>query len=371
MEYIPVKYIRAELKNFFDKHQTCTTIPSVCRLLQNDTSLLTTEYCNPFPKNVEALDDTNFQNCFFNSLYPLSKTLEAIAHDDAFSYLGETIFSKQYLFVVFLHENYALQTMHSHDYFEITYVYNGKCKLTFENDTVSLTEGNVCIIAPGTRHEAFVLDDDSFVINLSMTHDAFEAAFAPILLRRDLVSYYIQSILYKENMPNYLFIPAHNSSGRKRCIKHIAYENRRNNYSSFSSCISWLSVFMCDLLNDYQSEIRLYHSTQPSSQEEHLLLLEYIQTNFRTCSLKSTAAQFHYNKSYLSRLIRKLTGFSFIKIITDLKLNLGKELLENTKLTLNEIAEISGYPSGDYFSKAFKRKHGISAREYRQTNTYS
>lgn len=368
MEYIPVKIIRAELKKHYDKHGTCTTIPAVCRHLQRKISdSITTEYHNPFPQNISDLSDEEFMNYFVESLYPLSKTLDAISRDDAFSYMAETIFSKQYLFMVFLHENYALQTMHAHDYFEITYVFRGNCKMTFENDSVSMSAGNICIIPPGTLHEPYVLDDDSFVMNLSMTREAFEAAFAPVFLRKDLISYYVQTILYNENEPNYLYIPSSSSLIMKKAVKQLTYEQRCNGYDSFSTCTSWLSVFISDLFHNYRSEVRVYQNKERSDQTDHLALLEYIQEHFRDITLESMARYFHYNTSYLSRLILKIAGRSFVEIIADLRLKIGRELLENTELTLDQIAEFIGYRSGDYFSKVFKKTSGISAAAYRHS----
>ncbi len=369
--YVPLYVIRNELLSHYERYQKCCSIPSVCQKILHKPELHVTKYYNPFPPTIEALDDNEFMECFFNTLYPLERTLSAIKKNDAHSYLSESLFSKSRLFFVFLHENFALQTFHEHDFFEIVYVYKGYCTLNFKTTTINMTEGNVCIIAPHTFHEPFVLDKDSFVINLSMTAAAFESAFSTVLLRRDLVAAYIQTILYKKDMPNYLFIPSNNSDGMKNAVRHIAYENRNDNYYSFSFCISWLSVFICSTLNNYQSDIQIYNDNKKSSQAERLLLLEYIQNNFRTATLDSVAKYFNYNKSYLSRLIIQLTGETFVDIITKLKLKAGRDLLEDTDFSLEQISEIIGYNSGDYFSKVFKKVYHISAAEYRHNISIS
>ena len=117
-----------------------------------------------------------------------------------------------------------------------------------------------------------------------------------------------------------------------------------------------MSVFFCALFSNYQSDIQIHDNPETSTLAEHLLLLEYVQNNFRSVTLASVADYFHYNKTYLSRLFTKLTGKSFVKIITELKLAAGMELINEPELTLDQIAEYIGYDNGDYFSKVFKKR---------------
>lgn len=367
--FVPLSVIRNELSLHYRHFGSCTTIPAACdRILEHHSEQLTDTYYNPFPEGIDDLEDADFIELFFKSLYPLEHAKMATEWEDAFGYLSETLFSKNVMFRVFLHENYAYQGMHTHDFFEITYVYKGECSLQVEDEMIKMAEGNVCIVAPHTQHEAFVLDDESFVVNLSMTEEAFKTAFAVVLLRQDLVSSYIQNILYRKDTPNYLFIPSGNNESMKRAVRHISYENRTDKYYSFSFCISWLSVFMSAVLENYNSDIHLYsNDVKNALQADRLSLLDYIQKNFRTATLESVAKEFNYNSSYLSRLILQLTGRKFIDIITDLKLQAGASLLETADLSLDQISEIIGYNSGDYFSKAFRKQYGVSASEYRKT----
>jgi len=129
----------------------------------------------------------------------------------------------------YLHMPPGNTPMHQHDYFEITYVFKGHCTINFEKSSVQMSEGNVCIIAPNTLHEPFVLDPDSFVINLSMTAEAFQSALSNVLLRRDLVSFYVQRLLYQTDMPNYLLILSNNSENIKNAVKLDFLENLFNN----------------------------------------------------------------------------------------------------------------------------------------------
>ncbi len=53
--------------------------------------------------------------------------------------------------------------------------------------------------------------------------------------------------------------------------------------------------------------------------------------------------------------------------IQRVRLAKAKEMLRHTPLSLDEIADATGYHSGHYLSKIFKRKMGQTARKYRST----
>jgi AraC-like DNA-binding protein len=62
---------------------------------------------------------------------------------------------------------------------------------------------------------------------------------------------------------------------------------------------------------------------------------------------------------------KKATGLSPNQYYLNVRLNKAKELLSATSLSINEIAYHTGFESIFYFSKLFKKKNGISPKDYR------
>lgn len=95
---------------------------------------------------------------------------------------------------------------------------------------------------------------------------------------------------------------------------------------------------------------------------------KYIQHNFTSydLSLDSVADILGINPTYLSSLFKKCTGINFIDYISDLRISLAKELLEDPLRSAGEIAERAGYESASYFTRAFKKKTGMTPTEYRR-----
>ena len=72
--------------------------------------------------------------------------------------------------------------------------------------------------------------------------------------------------------------------------------------------------------------------------------------------------------NYLSALIRKETGVTFQQHMLQNKMMISKQLLDDTRMRVEEIAYAVGYENYVSFYNAFKKIEGISPREYRMRN---
>ena len=79
------------------------------------------------------------------------------------------------------------------------------------------------------------------------------------------------------------------------------------------------------------------------------------------------ADNLHISANYLSRLLQLLTGQSTKQFIHDKLIDLAKEKLSTTDLSVNEIAYSLGFEHPQSFSKLFKSKTNVSPLEFRQS----
>lgn len=82
-------------------------------------------------------------------------------------------------------------------------------------------------------------------------------------------------------------------------------------------------------------------------------------------SLKKLSALFHFSYEYLSQVLYKENGLSFLKYVIELRMNRACALLTGTSLSVKEIAESVGYPDQLYFSRIFKNRFEMTPSEYR------
>ncbi|NLY43568.1 MAG: response regulator [Clostridiaceae bacterium] len=94
---------------------------------------------------------------------------------------------------------------------------------------------------------------------------------------------------------------------------------------------------------------------------------EYINKHYsdENISLNDIAAYVNISPSHFSTVFSRETGSSFIKYLTDLRINKAKELLKCTDLRCSDISVAVGYKDPHYFSYLFKKTQNCSPMQYR------
>ena len=93
----------------------------------------------------------------------------------------------------------------------------------------------------------------------------------------------------------------------------------------------------------------------------------YLENAFyEPLTLEDVSKKLNVNPSYLSRAIKKEKGRGFIEILTDIRLEHAKKLLEDSNIKIYEVAKQVAYNDYAYFYQVFKKRYGISPNEYRR-----
>ena len=82
-------------------------------------------------------------------------------------------------------------------------------------------------------------------------------------------------------------------------------------------------------------------------------------------SLTSVADEFYLNHSYLSRLFKEKTGSTFSEYLSAQRIEVAKQLLSGTDLSVVDVAARVGYGMSDSFSRLFKKATGLPPQKYR------
>jgi two-component system, response regulator YesN len=83
-------------------------------------------------------------------------------------------------------------------------------------------------------------------------------------------------------------------------------------------------------------------------------------------SIKTIAAQFKVNPSYLGQLLKSWTGDLFHEYLTKVRMHEARLLLMGTDLRIAEIAQRVGVPQQSYFNRLFRKVTGMTPVEYRR-----
>ena len=98
--------------------------------------------------------------------------------------------------------------------------------------------------------------------------------------------------------------------------------------------------------------------------------LSFINDNYTDpdISLNMVADEVSLSPAHFSTIFSQSLGKTFIEYLTDQRIKLAKSLLRETNQKLAEIAFDIGYNDPNYISFIFKKKRGVSPKEYRQMN---
>lgn len=122
--------------------------------------------------------------------------------------------------------------------------------------------------------------------------------------------------------------------------------------------MSWLKTFLLKI-----DEIR-----EKSSGKSELVLAaaRYIKKHcLENLRLENVAEQLSVSPNYLSTIMKKETGITFQQHIMDEKMNIARKLLDDTRMTIDEISAAVGYENYISFYNAFRKNNHMTPSEYR------
>ncbi|MBQ7063402.1 MAG: response regulator [Firmicutes bacterium] len=125
-----------------------------------------------------------------------------------------------------------------------------------------------------------------------------------------------------------------------------------------------MSRYMHERLGSFT--VKLKDNTQISIVEKARVLLK----KKPDMTQQELADELHIASPYLSKLFRLETGETFSDYSVRIRMDIAKEYLRTTDLSVVQIAELVGYSSEKYFYTIFRKMVGSSPAQYRKTHKH-
>ena len=100
-----------------------------------------------------------------------------------------------------------------------------------------------------------------------------------------------------------------------------------------------------------------------TKQKSHINdILQYIQNHFTDSdiTLDSISKSIFLNKNYISSILKKGLGISFRTYLNRLRIEYAIKLIQESELSINEIATKCGFNDFSYFTKVYKKHNHIT-----------
>lgn len=120
-------------------------------------------------------------------------------------------------------------------------------------------------------------------------------------------------------------------------------------------------------IQDYSVLLKPAGGLREQGEERIDKIIQFIYANYdRDLTLSVMAEEFHFTTVYLSHYIKKETGYTYLEILTSVRMYYAAKYLKETKLKNGEICRKVGIPDERYFGQIFKKNYGMTPYEYRK-----
>ncbi len=252
---------------------------------------------------------------------------------------------------------------HSHPHFELMYLLRGRITHRLDSGNVTMGEGDLLMMAPDESHSVDACSEDTVAINIMVKPDFLTAA----MLRSLAPCSSIYEML-SGSRTGYLHLAARGSLEAERAADMLISEFLDPDVLSAELVKCHFIALMCALYRAQSGGEGRVYTRKSDGHSNVTFVLSYIEKNYATATLNEAARQFGYDRSYLSKLIRKYTGKTFIELKHSFCVENAKLLLEETKLSVREISERIGFSNVSYFYEVFGSECGMTPSEWRTRN---
>ncbi len=143
-------------------------------------------------------------------------------------------------------------------------------------------------------------------------------------------------------------------------------------YAALALLITWLIVRTILKMNRMRNEIYISQrlaklTSKPDDGDEfidrvHRIIRQNISNG--DFIIDDLASEMGLSRSAFYKKVKGQTGFAPVDLIKEFRISHAAELLKTTTLSITEVAYRSGFKDASYFGKCFRKRYGITPREY-------
>ena len=252
---------------------------------------------------------------------------------------------------------------HYHDAYEILYLVSGELYYFIEDRTFQIVSGVLLFINANDLHRLINVNGTMYErVTLLFKREFLRDFFADIPLPCDLFScFHSKSNAIKLSGYDQIFV--------ENLFSKLIHEDTKRppNFDYYRKILLMeLLIFIQRKKLPDQNE----HFVETNRTHKKISqIIHFINGNFaEPLSLEYISDRFSISTSHLSRTFKDTTGFTFSEYVNNTRLKEARSLLQDSKLTVSEIAERAGFGNLTHFGRVFKTMTGTSPLKYRKQN---
>ena len=250
-------------------------------------------------------------------------------------------------------------TLDGHPFYELIFVASGALSITAEKFSGFLEKDMLLIHSPNEKLALQAAGKAPSVIIIGFTYEgeSLSPFSRPVKLREGEIKKLAEIVKEARNV----FAPPHNIP------THNMKKNRNQPYGAEQLLKILIEYFLISLQRDYGPD-------RPQSDGvKHTFsvyeIVEYLKTKYKEkITLNELAFLFGTNRTTLCREFKEATGKTVADFVAEKRLEEAKRRIVTTSATFTEISAALHFDSIHYFTRFFKKKTGLTPKEYRRKN---
>jgi len=270
---------------------------------------------------------------------------------------------EQKLVTVRPHTRFVDFPEHKHNYVEIVYICKGSLTHRIDGRELVMHQGDLLFLNQHVRHSVCKASEQDIGINFIALPEFFDIPLQ-MLTEHNVIADFLSSIFRsRDSAPFYLLFKLENHRMIENLIENMIWSIIQGNGKE-------------DIINQYSmGMIFLYLLNHMESLEERSsqgykdivvqATLKYINSHYKDAGLSKVAADFHMSVSHLSKIMKAKTGYTFQEHLLNKRFQKALLLLEETDMSVEEIAGAVGYENFSFFFRQFRNRFGMTPKKYR------
>lgn len=241
------------------------------------------------------------------------------------------------------------ENWHKHNFLEVIYVTAGTGKVQIANKEYGLKAGDLVVYPPNTEHKEYT----------ASKHGVEMAFFAVTGLK--IPNLPANNLLPADSHP---LLEAGEDKGRFDWLFNAVLKEIQNPQVPYSEMMAdfYVKILLTEILRKKGVEENSLVKNAAFSEIYDYIYKHYAEIN----SIEDICRTLYITNYYVSHVFKKYMGMSPMQYVTKCRIMHAKKLLDETDLTVREIAAQCGYDETTNFFRNFKRLEGITPTEYRQ-----
>ncbi len=280
----------------------------------------------------------------------------------------------------FIKDKIGTPKLHSHNFYELTYVLSGELTLRIEDEDIVYHAGDCCICNKNIHHMEMMDRDTEFVLFLIKEEYIQIIRDTNYFYDRNCIPTSLETIFdvfFQENKKNpdydakiysdYRLMDSAKSHGAFDLINKMIVEIT----GSQSGKSHMMMGLFCRLFEQLQNEEAYHEEVHRAHLSNEEQIVYEIAKAYRKKDGVFTRQEIEqitgYNGDYVERIFKKATGKTLLTYGKDILIKKAANLLVSTNLGIGDICERLGYSNRHYFNQIFQKEYGLTPSAFRKS----